>query len=34
MDEVSQDYDTEKASRLRVTLRHMIETCIELAGKG
>ena len=34
MDEVSQDYDTEKAARLRVTLRHMIETCIELAGRG
>ena len=34
MDEVSQDYDTEKASRLRVTLRQMIETCIELAGRG
>ena len=34
MDEVSHDYDTDKASRLRVTLRQMIETCIELAGRG
>ena len=34
MNEVSHDYDTEKASRLRVTLRAMLETCIELAGRG
>ncbi len=34
MNEVSHDYDTEKASRLRVTLRRMLETCIELAGRG
>lgn len=34
MDEVSHDYDTEKASRLRDTLRPMLETCIELAGRG
>ena len=34
MNEVSHDYDTEKASRLRDTLRAMLETCIELAGRG
>jgi N-formylglutamate amidohydrolase len=34
MDEMSHDYDTEKASRLRGTLRRMLETCIELAGRG
>jgi N-formylglutamate amidohydrolase len=34
MDEVSHDYDTEKALRLRDTLRPMLETCIELAGRG
>jgi N-formylglutamate deformylase len=34
MDEASGEYDAEKASRLRDTLRHMLETCIELAGRG
>lgn len=34
MDEVSGIYDTQKASRLRGTLRTMLETCIELAGRG
>ena len=34
MDEVSGNYDTEKATRLRGTLRTMLETCIEIAGRG
>ena len=33
MDEVSGIYDTQKASRLRDTLRTMLKTCIELAGR-
>ena len=34
MDEVSGIYDTEKATRLRGTLRTMLETCIEIAERG
>ena len=34
MDEVSGNYDTEKALRLRGTLRTMLESCIEIAGRG
>jgi N-formylglutamate deformylase len=34
MDEVSHDYDTEKAQGLRDTLRPMLATCIEMAGRG
>lgn len=34
MDELSGNYDTEKASRLRGTLRIMLETCIAIAGRG
>jgi N-formylglutamate amidohydrolase len=33
MDEVSGIYDTEKASRLRGTLRSMLESCIDIAGR-
>jgi N-formylglutamate amidohydrolase len=34
MDEVSGIYDTQKASRLRGTLHAMLESCIEIAGRG
>jgi N-formylglutamate amidohydrolase len=34
MDEVSGIYDTQKASRLRGTLRTLLETSIEIAGRG
>lgn len=34
MDELSGNFDTEKASSLRGTLRHMLESCIEIAGRG
>ena len=34
MDEVSRSYDPEKASRLRGTLRHLLETFIKLGERG
>ena len=34
MDEMSGIYDTQKASRLRGTLRTLLETCVEIAGRG